>query len=157
MQNILHMCLYLSFLHLKSDLNYSSSSFVRVSWWRVTDKLATNRQNFARVGLQLKFAFRIRPSVSLTNYDVGTFCRNKSWKWTYVVLDLFFEEKNKKYGLACFLFFFFLCNFLLRINQIWKNVWESILSKVDSNFIPKPKETKFKLMQARTKNFEWIR
>jgi len=33
-------------------------------------------------------------SVLLTNYDVGTFCRNKSWKWTYVVFDLFFEERN---------------------------------------------------------------
>jgi len=28
--------------------------------------------------------------------------------------DLLFEEKNMKYGLACF----FLCNFVLRVNQI---------------------------------------
>jgi len=40
-------------------------------------------------------------SVSLTNYDVGSFCRNKSWKWTYVVLNL----KKMKYGLSCVLFF----------------------------------------------------
>jgi len=23
---------------------------------------------------------------------LGSFCRNKSWKWTYVVFDLFFEK-----------------------------------------------------------------
>jgi len=30
-----------------------------LSWRRTTDKLAINWQNFAQVGLQLKFAFRI--------------------------------------------------------------------------------------------------
>jgi len=30
---------------------------------------------------------------------------------------------------------------------------ESILSKVDNIFNPKPRETMFKLMQAQTKNF----
>jgi len=49
------------FLHLKSDFRYSSLSFVRLSWGRITGKLAINWQNFARDGLQLEFAFRIRP------------------------------------------------------------------------------------------------
>jgi len=31
------------------------------------DKLANNWQNLIQVGLQLKFAFRIRPSVSYTD------------------------------------------------------------------------------------------
>jgi len=31
------------------------------------------------------------------------------------------------------------------------------LSKVDNIFNPKPRETKFMLMQTRTKNFRWIR
>jgi len=33
-------------------------SFVRLSWGRTTDKLAINWQDFAQVGLELKFAFR---------------------------------------------------------------------------------------------------
>jgi len=49
------------FLHLKTDFIYSSSSFVRLSSGRTTDKLTINWQNFAQVGLQLKVAFRIRP------------------------------------------------------------------------------------------------
>jgi len=32
---------------------------------RTTYKLAINWQNFAQVGLQLKFAFRIRPKINL--------------------------------------------------------------------------------------------
>jgi len=39
------------------------SNFVRLSWGKTTDKLAINWLNFARVGLQLEFAFRIRPIV----------------------------------------------------------------------------------------------
>jgi len=35
--------------------------FVRLGWGRTTDKLSINWQNFAQVGLQLKFGFRIRP------------------------------------------------------------------------------------------------
>jgi len=49
-------------LHLKLDLTTSSLSFVSLSWSRITDKLASNWQNFARVRLQLKFAFIIRPA-----------------------------------------------------------------------------------------------
>jgi len=41
----------LLFLHLKLDFMYSSLSFIRLSWTRITDKLAINRQNF------LKFDF----------------------------------------------------------------------------------------------------
>jgi len=40
-----------------SDLRTSSLSFVGLSWSRITDKLAINWQNFARVQLQLKFAY----------------------------------------------------------------------------------------------------
>jgi len=32
------------------------------------DKLAISWQNFAQVGLQLKFAFRIRPKMSKSNF-----------------------------------------------------------------------------------------
>jgi len=38
-------------------------SFVRLSWGRTTDKFAINWLNFAQVGLQFKFALRIRPLV----------------------------------------------------------------------------------------------
>jgi len=47
------------FLHLKPDVRYSDLSFIRLSWSKTTDKLAINWQNFAQVGLQLKFAFKI--------------------------------------------------------------------------------------------------
>jgi len=33
--------------------------FCQISWGTTTNKLAINQQNFAQVGLQLKFAFRI--------------------------------------------------------------------------------------------------
>jgi len=33
------------------------------SFGKITNKFAIKRQNFAQVGLQLKFAFRIRPIV----------------------------------------------------------------------------------------------
>jgi len=49
-----------------------------------------------------------------------------------------------KNGLACF----FLFNFALKVNQISKNVWDSIFNNICN---PKPRETGFKLMQARTK------
>jgi len=42
-------------LHLKPNFRYSSLSFVRLSWGRTQ----INLQNFAQVGLQLKFAFKI--------------------------------------------------------------------------------------------------
>jgi len=38
----------------------SSFSFVSFNWNKITDKLAINQQNFARVRLQLKFAFIIQ-------------------------------------------------------------------------------------------------
>jgi len=40
-------------------------SFVRLSWVRTTDRPAIIWQNFAQVGLELKFAFRIRLIVLL--------------------------------------------------------------------------------------------
>jgi len=54
------LCLYLSFMCWKPNFRYSSLSFVTLSWGRTMDKFAINWQNFARVGLQLKFAFRVR-------------------------------------------------------------------------------------------------
>jgi len=39
----------------------SSLSFVSLSWSNITDKVSINWQNFTRVRLQLKFAFKIRP------------------------------------------------------------------------------------------------
>jgi len=62
-QTFLRLCLYLSFLHLKLEFRYSSLSFVILIWGRTIDKLAIHWQNFARVGLQLKFAFKIRSLV----------------------------------------------------------------------------------------------
>jgi len=59
------MCLFISFLHIKPNFRYSSLHFARLSKGRITDKLATNWQNFVQVGLQLKLGFRIRP-VDLT-------------------------------------------------------------------------------------------
>jgi len=53
------LCSYLSFLCWKSNLRISSLSFISLSWSRITDKLAINWQNFARVRLQLKFAFNL--------------------------------------------------------------------------------------------------
>jgi len=49
------------FFHFKPDFKYSSLSFVNLSSGRTTDKLTINWQNFAQVGLQLEFAYRIRP------------------------------------------------------------------------------------------------
>jgi len=46
---------------LKPDFRYSSLSFVTLSCGRTTHKLAINWQNFSQIGLQLKYAFRIRP------------------------------------------------------------------------------------------------
>jgi len=67
----------LSSLNLKPDFRYSSLSFFRLSWGRPINKLATKWQNFARVGLQLKFAFKIWLSVW-----------NSSWKSLPVMLFL---------------------------------------------------------------------
>jgi len=64
--------LYLSFLCLKSYLRTSSLSFVSLSWSRTTYKLAINWQNFARVRLQLKFAFIIWP------YGIKGYCKRKT-------------------------------------------------------------------------------
>jgi len=49
------------FFVLKASYRYSSLSFVKISWGKITEKLAINWQNFAQVALQLKFAFIIRP------------------------------------------------------------------------------------------------
>jgi len=45
----------------KVRLQLPKLEFVRLSWGRRPDKLAIPLQNFAQVGLQLKFTFRIRP------------------------------------------------------------------------------------------------
>jgi len=45
----------------RKDLKFE---FVSLSWSKITDKLAIKWQNFARVLLQLKFAFIIRPLVT---------------------------------------------------------------------------------------------
>jgi len=56
----------LSFLYLKSDFRSSSLSFVRLSWSKITNKLAINCQNFGQVRLPpIKFAFKIRPFITL--------------------------------------------------------------------------------------------
>jgi len=39
-------------------------SFVSLSWSRITNKLAIDWQDLARIRLQLKFAFIIWPNVS---------------------------------------------------------------------------------------------
>jgi len=46
------------FFALKAELQVLN--FVRLSWGRTMDKLQTNWQNIAQVGLQLKFAFRMQ-------------------------------------------------------------------------------------------------
>jgi len=98
----------------------------------------------------------------LTNYDVinaywtyaafGTFCRTESWKWTYVVFDLFSEEKNMKY---CFFFVFFFFGVILQQKKSnWKNISESIFSKAEYYHInTKPRKTKFKLAQVYSNSF----
>jgi len=58
-QKILCLCLYFSFFTLKAELQVLKLEFCQVNL-ESTDKLAINWQNFARIGLQLKFAFRIR-------------------------------------------------------------------------------------------------
>jgi len=45
---------FLSFLHLRSHFRNFSLTFVKMSWFRITDKFA-----FVQVRLLLKFAFRI--------------------------------------------------------------------------------------------------
>jgi len=65
-------------------------SFVSLSWIRITDKLAINWQNFARVRLQLKIAFIIRPYLKLLSdyererlflvYLLTTRDWNKKWE-----------------------------------------------------------------------------
>jgi len=66
---------------------------------------------------------------------------------------VFQRKKNMKHGLTSI----FSMWFYIKVNQIWKNVWESILSKFDSIFKPKSREIKFKLAQARPKIFRCIR
>jgi len=53
----LYVFIHLSFLCWRSDLRTSSLNFVSLSWSKITDKRVINWQNFARVRLQLKFAF----------------------------------------------------------------------------------------------------
>jgi len=65
----LRLCLYLSFLHLKPDIRYSSLSFVRLS----SDKtIYTHLQLTGKTSLaldsQLKFAFRIRQLIDFKEY-----------------------------------------------------------------------------------------
>jgi len=72
------VCVYIFFLHLKPVFKYSSLSFVRLGLGRTTDKVATNLQNFTQVGLQLKFASRIRLLVAFE--IVVTASLFKSWE-----------------------------------------------------------------------------
>jgi len=76
MQNFFHLYLYLSFLLLKLDFKYSSLSFVRFNCSKFPDKRSISWQNFAHVGLQHKFAFRIRPEIVnklyRLSYDIST-------------------------------------------------------------------------------------
>jgi len=54
------LSVFVFFYGLKAELQvYSSLSFVRLSG-EEPDKLVINWQNFAQVGLHLKFAFRIQ-------------------------------------------------------------------------------------------------
>jgi len=63
------------------------------------------------------------------------------------IFILFFEENfEKQYEIWTYVFFF-----CIRVNQICKNVGESILSKFDNIFNSKLREINFKLAQARTK------
>jgi len=48
------------FFELKAELQKLKFELVMLSRGRTTHKLAINWQNFAQVGLQLEFAFRIR-------------------------------------------------------------------------------------------------
>jgi len=63
-----HLHLYHSFLYLKPNFMVSSLSIVKLSWGRTIDKFAISWQIFAQVGLQLKFAFRIRPIITTLNF-----------------------------------------------------------------------------------------
>jgi len=65
MQNIFSSGLVSVFLLLKPDFRNSSSSFVRLNWGIVADKLAINWKIFDQVGFQLKLAFRIRALILL--------------------------------------------------------------------------------------------
>jgi len=56
---IFYLCLY-HFFAVKAELQVLKFEFfIKLSWGRTTDKLEINWKNFAQVGLQLKFAFRI--------------------------------------------------------------------------------------------------
>jgi len=48
-------------LHLNQIILKRKFEFCQIKLGRTTDKLAVNCQNSTQVGLQLKFAFRIRP------------------------------------------------------------------------------------------------
>jgi len=51
----------MQFLHLNPDFGYSKFEFCQLNLVKnYTNKLAINWQNFAQVGLQLKFALRIK-------------------------------------------------------------------------------------------------
>jgi len=49
----------------QAKLQYLSLSFFRLNWGKTADKLTINWPNFAQVGLQLEFAFRIRPLMNV--------------------------------------------------------------------------------------------
>jgi len=65
---------HLSFLHLKPDFRYSSLSFVKLSWGRITNKLAISEwQNVARVRLQHKVCFQ-KTAVNVHNCTIAHMC-----------------------------------------------------------------------------------
>jgi len=102
------MCSYLSFLRWKLDLKDLKFEFVSLSWNRITGKLAINWQNFARVQLQLKFAFIIRAYVSyFQNHgrirlcgalSTKLFCTNMSWNIVEIWYYLFKKKVFTFYG-----------------------------------------------------------
>jgi len=61
------------FFALKARFQVSILSFSRLSRSRIMKKFAINRQDFAQVGLQLKFAFRIRPFQSYNYFKLNLF------------------------------------------------------------------------------------
>jgi len=70
-QKFLCVCI---FFFANTVLQVLSLSFVRLSLGRATDIPTINWQNFAQVGLQTKFAFRIRLIVSEKAGIVHGFC-----------------------------------------------------------------------------------
>jgi len=59
-KNLICACTESFFFVQTAELQKLKFEFFKSSWGRTADKLTINWQNFAQVGLQLKFAFRKR-------------------------------------------------------------------------------------------------